>query len=132
MTKRRARTLITAAVPLLAWGASAQTPGGAGDGFEPAAPGDARFGAPSPAVGGHLVPRAALVFDFAYKPLSIQNGATRSAIVAQQGTLHLGASFALWDRLLISADMPFVLAQGGDSLSAAGTTFTSPSSAQAG
>lgn len=105
---------------------------GALDRFEPAPSGDAMFGVPSPWVGGHLVPRATGIFDFAYKPLSIQNGDKRESIVSHMGILHLNASFALWDRLLISADMPFVLFQGGDSPVVNGTTFRSPSVPQVG
>src|SRR5262245_60369690 len=75
---------------LLAQTAGAQ-PSGAVERFEPATPGDAMFGVPSPAIGGHLVPRAALIFDFAYKPLSIQDGANRYTIVGRQGILHLAA-----------------------------------------
>jgi outer membrane protein OmpA-like peptidoglycan-associated protein len=106
--------------------------GGAIERFEPAPAGDAMFGVPSPAVGGHLVPRATAIFDFAYEPLSITDGKSRVAIVSQQAFLHLDASFALWDRLLISADMPFALVQGGDSPTVAGVDFSSPSGAQVG
>jgi outer membrane protein OmpA-like peptidoglycan-associated protein len=112
-------------------GAQASAPGSI-ERFEPAPAGDAMFGVPSAAVGGHLVPRATAVFDYAYRPLSIQNGATRSTIVSGQGFLHVGASLALWNRLLVSVDMPFALVQSGDSPLIAGARFVSPSSAQVG
>ena len=116
---------------LLARVASGQATG-ALERFEPSPAGDALFGVASPMVGGHLVVRGAAVFDFASRPLSIQNGTTRQAIVSQQGLLHLDASLALWDRLLVSIDMPVALIQGGDSPTVSGVTFPSPSGVQAG
>ena len=108
-------------------------PSGALERFQPTPAGDAMFGVPSPAIGGHLVPRAVVVFDFAHRPLSIQDETgARYAIVSRQGYLHVGASLALWDRLSISLDMPFVLFQGGDSPTLAGQSFPSPSGAQIG
>src|SRR5271156_928673 len=82
--------------------AAAQQRGGAIERFEPVPAGDAMFGVPSPAVGGHLVPRASAIFDFAYQPLSIQDGNTRSTIVSRQAFLHLDLSLSLWDRILVS------------------------------
>src|SRR4051794_21050500 len=93
---------------------------GALERFQPSPAGDAMFGVASPAVGGHLVVRGAAIFDFAYRPLSIQDGTKRDLIVARQGILHLDASLALWDRLLISVDMPLALIQAGDSPTVAG------------
>jgi outer membrane protein OmpA-like peptidoglycan-associated protein len=125
--------LSLAALLLAAGPAAAQNgPTGALERFEPSVPGDAMFGVASPVVGGHLVPRATVGFDFALKPLSIQDGMTRSVIVSRQGFLHIGASFALWDRLLVSADMPFALLQAGDSPTVAGTKYPSPSGPQVG
>jgi outer membrane protein OmpA-like peptidoglycan-associated protein len=107
--------------------AAAQTTGSL-ERFTPAPAGDALFGVPSPAVGGHLVPRATATFDFGLKPLSIQDqNGTRYAIVSRQAFLHIDASLALWDRLLVSVDMPFALLQAGDSPTVAGQTFPSPS-----
>ena len=123
---------MTALVLLLGRPALAQTNGGALERFTPAPAGDAFFGVASAAVGGHLVPRASAIVDFAYHPLSIQFDGTRSVIVSQQTFLHLDASFALWDRVLVSADMPFALAQGGDAPTVGGVAFPSPSGAQAG
>ena len=124
---------ITAAL-LLAPSAHAQLSGPTGslERFSPAQPGDPMFGVASPSIGGHLVPRFAVAFDYAHHPLSIQDGSQRLSIVSRQGFLHVGASFALFDRLQVSADMPFALLQGGDSPTVAGTTFTSPSSPQVG
>jgi OOP family OmpA-OmpF porin len=122
--------LILAAAP-----AAAQNgPTGALERFEPSVPGDAMFGVASPVVGGHLVPRATVGFDFALNPLSIQDPKTMAhdAIVSRQGFLHLGVSLALWDRLMVSADMPFALLQAGASPTVAGTHYPSPSGPQVG
>jgi OOP family OmpA-OmpF porin len=126
--------LAFAAATLLASTASAQPRGATGslERFQPSDAGDAMFGVPSPAIGGHLVPRAFALFDFGYRPLSVQEGNTRRVIVSHQLFLHLNASFALFDRILVSADMPFALAQGGDSPTLAGSRFPSPDKAQVG
>lgn len=100
--------------------------------FQPSVPGDALLGVPSPATAGHLVPRATITGNYAYRPLSIQDGDERKVIVSDQFFLHLAASFALFDRVLVSADMPFVLAQGGESPEVSGFAFQSPASAEAG
>ncbi|MDI1447591.1 OmpA family protein [Polyangium sp. 6x1] len=105
---------------------------GALERFQPSVAGDALFGVPSPGVGGHLVPRAKAVIDFGLSPLSVREGDVRHTIVSQQTFLHVNASFALWDRLLVSLDMPFALAQGGDSPTVIGAQFTSPQSAEVG
>jgi outer membrane protein OmpA-like peptidoglycan-associated protein len=124
--------LVALAATLAARTASAQATG-ALERFQPAPAGDAMFGVPSPAIGGHLVPRATAIFDYAYKPLSIedQNG-KRYAIVSQQAFLHVAASLALWDRLSLSVDMPFAVLQAGDSPTVAGQTYVSPSGAEVG
>ncbi len=118
----------------LARPARAQTTGQTGsvERFQPSVAGDAMFGVPSAAIGGHLVPRVAVITDFAYKPLSVEYNGVRSSIVSHQLFLHVNASFALFDRLLIYADMPFALAQGGDSPVVAGVRFNSPSKPQVG
>jgi OmpA-OmpF porin, OOP family len=135
---RRARALLATLAGLsVAAPALAQSSGGSGatgslERFHPAPAGDAMFGVPSPSASGHLVPRATAVVDFASQPLSIQSGSDRYAIVSSQLFLHLGVSFALFDRLLLSVDMPFALAQSGDSPTVLGVPFTSPKTAQAG
>lgn len=119
---------------LLARSSEAQTAGASGstERFQPAPAGDAMFGVAAPSTPGHLDPRAVAVFDYARRPLSIQDGATRRSIVSDQAFLHIGASLPLWDRLLFSIDVPIALLQSGDSPVVAGTRFESPSSAQMG
>jgi OmpA-OmpF porin, OOP family len=125
---------VAATVLLAAPRASAQAGAtGAIEQFEPTPAGDAFFGVPSPSVGGDFVLRAKAVFDYAYKPLSIQDqNGNRFVIVSDQAFLHANLSLALWDRVLVSADMPFALAQGGSSPVVAGATFPSPSGADVG
>jgi OmpA-OmpF porin, OOP family len=135
MTRRFAGALaLTAAAWLCAEPALAQTPGGgiALNQLDPAPAGDAFFGVPSPSASGHLVPRALVLFDYAARPLSITTGETTSAIVSDQGSLHLDASLALFDRLLVSALLPIAILQRGDSPKVDDIAFTSPSSAQVG
>ena len=113
MMVRFAQTVaLGAAVLLVAAPARAQVPiRGAIDQLEPTPAGDAFFGVPSPAVGGHLVPRALVMFDYADQPLSLTTGETTSTIVGSQAFLHLGASLALWDRLLVSMLLPIAVLQ---------------------
>ncbi|APR82013.1 outer membrane protein OmpA [Minicystis rosea] len=133
LRSRRARWSAALMAALGALAPASALAQGAIERFTPAPAGDAMFGVPSPAVGGHLVPRAAAIFDFAYKPLSIQDETgARHSIVSRQAFLHVAVSFALWDRLLLSVDMPFALLQAGDSPTVAGRTFASPSGPQVG
>jgi OmpA-OmpF porin, OOP family len=83
------------------------------DTFDPSVPVDAFFGVPSPAIGGHLELRGAVLFDFALRPFKYDDGSTTTFVVKSQGYLRADVSFALWDRLLVSLDMPFALANSG-------------------
>ncbi|HVY47433.1 MAG TPA: OmpA family protein [Minicystis sp.] len=105
------------------------------DRFDPAPAGDRMFGVPSPFVAGALTPHAMALLEYAHNPLSLHtvNGdKTIGDVVSSQMFLHIDASLALFNRILINADMPFALYQAGDNPKAGGTTFTSPSGAQAG
>jgi len=133
-------TALALLVPVLAPRAShaqTETPGGgvALNQFDPAPAGDTFFGVPSPQTNGHLVPRALIAFDDAHRPLvAALDGATNAsgAVVSAQAFLHVGASLALWNRLLVSASFPLAVLQQGDSPTIGGTTFSSPSGVQAG
>lgn len=98
--------------------------------LEPAPAGDALFGVPSPWVGGHLVPRAMVMFDYAHEPLRVLSGDT--VIISAQGFLRLDASLALWDRLLVSIDVPAAVLQSGEDPGLPGLDFHVPSSAELG
>lgn len=100
--------------------------------FEPAPAGDLFFGVPGSNVGGHLVPRAVLTFDYAHKPLRLVSDTAETAIVASQGFLRLDASLALWDRLLVSAGLPFALIQSGEDPPGAAVSFNPPDSPELG
>jgi outer membrane protein OmpA-like peptidoglycan-associated protein len=129
----RKQTLLGAAALLALAGAarpaSAQSSVGgiALEQFEAAPAGDPFFGVTSPLVIGHLVPRAAVLFDYAQAPLRLLAPSGSTAIVASQGFLRADVSFALWDRVLVSADMPFALVQSGNE-PGNGVTFNVPTS----
>lgn len=80
--------------------------------LEPSVAGDAFFGVASPFIGGHLKPRAGVLLDHGSDPLKLSIGSTSSALVGSQTWLHVGASLALWDRLLVGVDLPIVVVQG--------------------
>ena len=113
--------------------ARAQTFGGiALDQLEPAPAGDTFAAVPSPFAVGHLVPRGVVLFDYAGQPLRLVTPSTSRAVVAGQGILHLGASLALWDRLLLSFSLPIALVQTGEAPSAGRFTFAPPTAQQVG
>ena len=128
-------------------GASAQITGGptpaadagfAVDRFEPAPAGDLGFGVQQPTVRGKLLVNGALILDYAHAPLvlrfnGVNNDATVGKIVSRQMSLHLAASIAIAERVLLSVDAPTIVQNEGDSPStAAGTRFESPGSSVAG
>lgn len=138
MRERRARRAGVAAI-VLAFASivpaplRAQTFGGiALDQLDPAPAGDTFTAVPSPFAAGHLVPRGLALFDYAARPLTLVTTSSSRAVVSGQGFLHLGASLALWDRLLVSLSLPIALVQSGEAPSAGRFTFTAPSSAQVG
>ncbi|MFT3772693.1 MAG: hypothetical protein QM820_45455 [Minicystis sp.] len=102
------------------------------DQFEPTPAGDAFFGVPAPSAVGHLVPSATLTFDYAHRPLRLLGTSGDTAIVSAQGFLRVDVSLALWDRLLISVDVPFAVLQSGTEPQTAGVSFNAPSSAAMG
>jgi OmpA-OmpF porin, OOP family len=102
------------------------------DQFDPAPPGDAFFGLPSPFARGKVVPRAYVMVDYADQPLRISGAGANGAVVASQMFLHLGASLAILDRGLLSISLPVAVLQSGDSLSVGGATVIAPSSAALG
>lgn len=125
---RLAPLISCAALALCAPDAAAQeAPSVALNQYQPSPAGDAFFGVPAPWIGGHLVPRFAVTFDYARDPLVLvdQDGERRATIVSSQAYLHLGASFALFDRLLIAADFPLAVLQTGSEEEIGGVTIPS-------
>jgi OOP family OmpA-OmpF porin len=94
--------------------------------------GDVFFGVPSPFAEGQLVPRGVVSFDYAHRPLRLGDAFGPGSVVGGQGTLRVGASLALFDRLLVHADMPFAVVQSGDDPDIGGITLASPSGADVG
>jgi OOP family OmpA-OmpF porin len=101
----------------------AQDGGFALEHFEPAPAGDAFFGVPSPYAAGHWAPAAYLGFDYAHWPIRLRDQDV--AVVSSQAFMRLDLSLALWERLLVTADMPFAVMIAGDDPGIAGVTFTS-------
>ena len=105
--------------------------------FEPAPAGDLFFGVQRPTVDGELRFNAALIGDYAHAPLvlrDVRNGDNEiGRIVSRQAYLHFAASLALFDRLLLSVNVPIaVIDEGNSPRTASGTTFRSPDAATAG
>lgn len=100
--------------------------------FEPGLPGDAFISVPSPWIGGHLTPGAMVAFDYSQDPLSLNVQDEQVAIVSSLAFVRGAASLALWDRLLVAAEMPFAVHQAGDNPTIDGVTVQSPSTAQPG
>lgn len=126
-----AATASAAALLTAAGAARSQSVGGfALDQFEPTPAGDPFFGVPSPAAPGHLAPRSLLIFDYAARPIHLRTEDVD--IVSAQGVLHFNASLALWDRVLVSADMPLAIVQSDGEPGLPGITFNALSSPEAG
>ncbi|MEM1030210.1 MAG: OmpA family protein [Myxococcota bacterium] len=102
--------------------------------YTPPVAGDAFMAAPGPTVGGHLVPRGMLTFDYAKDPLVLvdQDGNVLGNPVTSQIYLHVGASFALWDRLLVAVDAPIAVSQTGDDFNLGTVAITGADGAQFG
>jgi outer membrane protein OmpA-like peptidoglycan-associated protein len=101
--------------------ASAQEGGFALNQYQPTPAGDMFFGVPSPYAAGHLEPpKAYAMFDYSHRP--VRTGDT--AVVSAQGFMRLDVSWAIFDRLLISADAPLSVIQNGEDPGIDGTTFT--------
>jgi outer membrane protein OmpA-like peptidoglycan-associated protein len=96
--------------------------------------GDAFLSVPAPWVGGHLVPRGIVTFDYAKDPLVIVDDRDEevATIVTSQAFVHIGASFALWDRLLIGVDFPVAVLQEGDDFALGGANIVAPEGAAIG
>ncbi len=103
------------AVTIFSLPAQAQNLGGlALDQLQPTPAGDPFFAVASPVVPGHLVPRGFVMMAYAHQPLTLTDGATNTPVVSGQAFMHVNASLALWDRLLIYVTFPFAVAQLGD------------------
>lgn len=105
------------------------------DQFEPAPAGDRFFGVQGGDPGGHVNPRAMLLGEYAYRPLVLyrNDGDDRVAsVVSDQLFAHVGVGLGLWQNLSVSLNLPIALLTSGDSPSAGGLAFSSPSGAALG
>jgi len=105
------------------------------DRFQPAPAGDRFFGVEGDDPAGHLEPRLMLLGDYAYRPLALYQGTNDQRlgnIVSHQLFLHLAAGISLWDRLLVSANLPIALVNSGQTQTVAGQTVGSLSGAAVG
>jgi len=102
--------------------------------YQPPVAGDAFMAVPGPTIGGHIVPRAMVTFDYAKDPLVLvdADGNEFGKPVTGQMYLHVGGSFALWDRLLIGVDAPIAVLQTGDDLTLGSVTIGAADGAQFG
>ena len=105
------------------------------DQFDPAPAGDRFFGVQGGDPGGHVNPRVMLLGEYAYRPLVLfrNDGDERVAsVVSDQLFAHLSVGLGLWKDLSLSANLPLALVTAGDSPSAGGLAFSSPSGAALG
>src|SRR6266851_3658391 len=114
--------------------ALAQAPGFALDRFDPSERGSDWFTVESMDFRGHLRPAGGLVGEWGHKPLVVYgpDGTERTSLVSDQLFVHAGGSLVAWDRVRFALNVPVALYQAGDNATAAGTTFTAPSSASLG
>jgi len=108
-----------ALVMVLAWAPSVLAAAGLSlDRFQPSLPGDRFFGVEGDDPGGHLLPRAMLLGDYGYRPLSLYSepGDQKiGTVVSHQLVVHVAVGLSLWDRLVVAANMPFnLLTKGSD------------------
>ena len=83
-------------------------------GFEPTPAGDRSFGVERARVRGHLLISGRAALDWARDPLVLMSAEQEpDRVIASQLWLHNLVSLSLWHRLVIHADMPFVLQQQG-------------------
>lgn len=94
--------------------------------LEPSPAGDPFFSVASPSIGGHLIFRGHFLFDYAVNPLKLV-GPSDTPIVASQGFLRANASFALFDRVLASVDIPAAVINTGEDPNVTGVAFHVPS-----
>lgn len=101
--------------------------------FDPAPAGDDFFNVSSPFVYGEFIePRAMITMDYGEKPLRLFDDEKSASVVGRQVFMHVNASMAIVDRLLISLSLPVAVVQSGDSPIIEGTAAVSPDVAQVG
>lgn len=115
--------------------ATAQTISGFADNrFEPPGADSAWINAESLNFDGHLRPVAALVGDWAWKPLVVYNAQGQSVgrLVGNQVFGHLDMALMLWNRMRVDLNFPFVLVNSGDGTRIGTTSYAPPDGAALG
>lgn len=99
------------------------------DRFSPSLPGDRFFGVEGGDPGGHLLPRAMILGEYGFRPLSWYdaNDEKIDDYIKHQLVVHLAAGVTLWDRLLVAANMPLTLVMSGKSSDGLGGAPSGPS-----
>src|SRR5688572_27541959 len=126
-------TAIAVLVMLFGWvhNAAAQTVEPfALDRFEPSPAGDRFFAVPGADAAGHGRVSAAIVGDYAYRPLVLYGDYGEEEVgdvVSNQLFVHVGVSLGLFERLQVSLNAPFALVTTGESPSTGGVDVASPS-----
>ncbi|MBM4377403.1 MAG: OmpA family protein [Deltaproteobacteria bacterium] len=83
--------------------------------FDQPVAGDTFMSVFGPNVNGHLVARGLATFDYGHRALALTSGGQDFAVLSRSQTfLHVGGSLALWDRMLVSLDLPIALSQTGE------------------
>ena len=90
--------------------------------FEPSPAGDRFFGVQGPGGIGHLDLHLMALGDYGHAPLVLYYSSDEGkagTLVSDQLFLHVGASFGLWERLLVSLDFPFALVNDSSAVTGA-------------
>ncbi len=105
--------------------ARAQSTGFSLNRYNPAEAGSDWFAADTLDLRGHVRPALLVLADWSHKPLVLydEDGNEQKAIIEDQFYLDAGASLNLFERLRLSALMPFVLTSKGSEVLVDGTTF---------
>src|SRR4051794_11098138 len=98
------------------------------DRFEPAGGGSDWLTLESLDLRGHMRPGAALVGDWAFRPLVIfdQNGREVAPLLRHQVMAHVDAALVLWDRLRLDVNLPVAVVQDGAGGAVNGQSYAPP------
>ena len=107
------------------------------DRFEPAESGSDWFANESLDLRGAARPAAGVVFDWAYKPLSLYprddvQGLARATVITDQVFLHTGGSIILADRLRLGLSLPVAIYQQGEDTRGIAIAVSAPDKAALG
>ena len=110
---------------LLSASAHAQAQGFGLNRYNPSEAGSEWFAADTLDLRGHARPSVLVLGDWAHKPLVLydEDGDEEEAIVEDQLYLYVAASLNLWDRLRLSANMPFVPVSNGAEVTLNGADY---------